>query len=91
MPIVTEDNAKIAKKLADGFKFSLYWNKYKMIPNEKEEPPYNGTSNTRKLALVLKELEDYLFLFMIIALIIMMLIQIAELKPILIMNIYFQG
>ena len=49
MPIVTEDNSKIAKKLADGFKFSLYWNKYKMIPNEKEEPPYNGTSNTRKL------------------------------------------
>ena len=63
-----------------------------MIPNEKEELLIIAqVTQENWLILVLKELEDYLFLFMIIALIIMMLIQIAELKPILIMNIYFQG
>ena len=27
----------------DGFKGSVYWNKYRMIPNNKKEPPNNGT------------------------------------------------
>ena len=27
----TEDNAKLSKLLSDGFKRSLYWNKYKVI------------------------------------------------------------
>ena len=34
VPIVTlktEDNAKLSKLLSDGFKRSLYWNKYKVI------------------------------------------------------------
>ena len=52
IPVVTllrEDNVKLAKQLNDGFKRSVYWNKYKMILNEKEELPNNGTSNIRKL------------------------------------------
>ena len=43
-----EDNTKLAKKLGDGFKCSVYWNKYKMIPNEKQELK-DGLSNIRKL------------------------------------------
>ena len=32
-----EDNLKVTKKLNDGFKRSVYWNEYKMIPNKKED------------------------------------------------------
>ena len=35
-PIVTlsaEDNAKLSKTLSEGFKKSVYWNKYKVIDN----------------------------------------------------------
>ena len=35
-PIVTlsaEDNAKLSKLLGEGFKRSIYWNKYKVIDN----------------------------------------------------------
>ena len=37
VPIVTlsaEDNAKLSKLLGEGFKRSIYWNKYKVIDNE---------------------------------------------------------
>ena len=37
LPIVTlsaEDNAKLSKLLGEGFKRSIYWNKYKVIDNE---------------------------------------------------------
>ena len=37
VPIVTlstEDNAKLSKLLSKGFKRSVYWNKYKVIPNK---------------------------------------------------------
>ena len=37
VPIVTlsvEDNAKLSKLLGEGFKRSVYWNKYKVIPNK---------------------------------------------------------
>ena len=37
VPVVTlsiEDNAKLTKLLSEGFKRSLYWNKYKVIPNK---------------------------------------------------------
>ena len=37
VPIVTlstEDNAKLSKLLSEGFKRSVYWNKYKVIPNK---------------------------------------------------------
>ena len=36
LPIVTlsaEDNAKLSKLLSEGFKRSIYWNKYKVIDN----------------------------------------------------------
>ena len=37
VPIVTlsaKDNVKLSKLLNDGFKRSIYWNKYKAIPNK---------------------------------------------------------
>ena len=37
VPVVTlsiEDNAKLTKLLNEGFKRSVYWNKYKVIPNK---------------------------------------------------------
>ena len=37
VPIVTlstEDNAKLSKLLSEGFKRSVYWNEYKIIPNK---------------------------------------------------------
>ena len=46
--LLIEDNLKVTKKLNDGFKRSVYWNKYKMIPNKKEDlliiAPNNKTS-----------------------------------------------
>ena len=30
----TEDNAKLVKQLIEGFKRSVYWNKYKVIDNK---------------------------------------------------------
>ena len=57
-----------------------------MIPNKKEELPHNGTSNTRKLldSSFQGVKKDYLFLLLII------LMQIVELKSILIESIFFQ-
>ena len=37
VPVVTllaKDNAKISKLFSEGFKTSVYWNKYKVIPNK---------------------------------------------------------
>ena len=37
IPIVTlktEDNTKLSKLLSEGFKRSIYWNEYKVIPNK---------------------------------------------------------
>ena len=37
VPIVTlstEDNAKLSKLLSEGFKRSVYWNNYKIIPGK---------------------------------------------------------
>ena len=47
--LLTEDIVKLRKQLSDGFKRSVYWNKYKMIANEKIDLPDNGTSNIKKL------------------------------------------
>ena len=41
----TEDNAKLSKLLTEGFKRSVYWNKYKIIPNKS----YDGNDNIREL------------------------------------------
>ena len=48
VPIVTlktEDNTKLSKLLSEGFKRSVYWNKYKVIPNK----IYNENDHIREL------------------------------------------
>ena len=48
VPVVTlsiEDNAKLTKLLSEGFKISVYWNKYKVIPNK----IYNRNNYIREL------------------------------------------
>ena len=48
VPIVTlsaEDNVKLSKLLGEGFKRSIYWNKYKVIPNK----TYDANGYIRKL------------------------------------------
>ena len=48
VPVVTlsiEDNAKLTKLLNEGFKRSVYWNKYKVIPNK----TYNQSDYIREL------------------------------------------
>ena len=48
VPVVTlstEDNAKLTKLLNEGFKRSVYWNKYKVIPNK----IYNQNNYIREL------------------------------------------
>ena len=48
VPVVTlktEDNTKLSKLLTEGFKRSVYWNEYKVIPEER----YNANDNIRKL------------------------------------------
>ena len=47
--LLAEDNLKLSKQLNDGFERSVYWNKYRMDPNKKEEPPNNVTSSIREL------------------------------------------
>ena len=41
----TKDNAKLSKLLTEGFKRSVYWNEYKVIPEQR----YNENDNIRKL------------------------------------------
>ena len=48
VPIVTlrtEDNTKLSKLLSDGFRRSIYWNEYKVIP----EKIYVANENIRIL------------------------------------------
>ena len=48
VPVVTlstEDNAKLSKLLTEGFNRSVYWNKYKIIPEER----YDAKGSKRKL------------------------------------------
>ena len=48
VPVVTlstEDNAKLSKLLTKGFKISVYWNKYKIIPNK----THDENDNIREL------------------------------------------
>ena len=62
VPIVTlssKDTTKLSKLLTEGFKRSVYWNEYKVIPEER----YNANDNIRNsLNLAGKELTDYFFL-----------------------------
>ena len=51
VPIVTlsaEDNAKLSKLLSKGFKRSVYWNKYKVIPNKIVETSANNEEKVHK-------------------------------------------
>ena len=41
----TEDNARLSKLLTKGFKRSVYWNEYKVIPEQR----YNAKDRIRKL------------------------------------------
>ena len=46
VPVITlsrEDRAKLSKLLTEGFKRSVYWNEYKVIP----EQIYNASNNIR--------------------------------------------
>ena len=48
VPIVTlkiEDNVKLSKLLSEGFKRSIYWSEYKVIPNK----TYDENDNIREL------------------------------------------
>ena len=48
VPVVTlktEDNTKLSKLLTEGFKRSVYWNEYKVIPEKR----YNANDNIRIL------------------------------------------
>ena len=48
--LLTEDNVKLTKQLNDGFKTSIYGNKYKIIFNkDRVNPPNNGTYYIREL------------------------------------------
>ena len=73
VPVVTletEDNVKLSKLLNEGFKRSVYWNKYKVILKD-----YADNNAIRDgLMLLFKELIDCLFLLMHV--VIMLLIKI---------------
>ena len=51
VPVVTllaEDNVKLSKLLSEGFKRSVYWNKYKVIPNKTVETSANNEEKAHK-------------------------------------------
>ena len=45
----TEDNVKLLKLLSKGFKRSVYWNKYKAIPNKNEVRTIDNPKYIREL------------------------------------------
>ena len=52
VPIVTlsiKDSAKLAKRLSEAFKRSVYWKKYKVIPNRNEVAANNNPKYINKL------------------------------------------
>ena len=63
--LLTGDNAKLAKQLSEGFKISVYWNKYKIISNI----PVNITASDDEEHI--RDTLDCLFWFMIIQKVIM--------------------
>ena len=84
VPVVTlsiEDNHKLSKLLSEGFKRSIYWNKYKVIPNR----PYNTNEGIRELLDSSYQRVKRLF-----ALAYTIQTIIAELRPILIEDIFYQ-
>ena len=63
LAISTKDNVNLTKQLSDGFKRSVYWNQYQIIPakviNKKELAYMNYLVHHFKV------LNNYLFLFML--------------------------
>ena len=52
VPVVTlskEDNIKLRKQLSEGFKRSVYWNKYKVIPDKNEVGTNDNPKYIREL------------------------------------------
>ena len=49
VPLSTEDSAKLAKQLSEGFKRPVYWNKYKVIPNKNEVGTNDNLNYIREL------------------------------------------
>ena len=47
--LLTEDNVKLSKLLSEGFKRSVYWNKYKAFPNKKKIGTYDNPKCIREL------------------------------------------
>ena len=45
VPLSTEDNAKLSKLLTEWFKRSVYWNEYKVIPEQR----YNADDKHKKI------------------------------------------
>ena len=89
VPIVTltaEDNPKLSKLLRQGFKISIYWNKYNVIDNRAVQIAANNEKNAEGHCLiqVIKESKDFLFFLIII--------QQVMIKFLLILskNIFFQ-
>ena len=81
VPIVTskiEDNAKLSKLLSEGFKRSIYWNKYKIIFKN-----YNNEYIRKDLMLVFRGLINCLFLLMKVVIMLIMKIHIVD--------IFFKG
>ena len=70
VPVVTlstEDNAKFAKQLSEGFKRPVYWSKYKVIDYKVVEIAANAEKYIKELLdQVIKELKDCLFFLMMI-------------------------
>ena len=83
VPVVTlktEDNTKLSKLLSEGFKRSVYWNKYKVIPNK----TYNRSNYIRELLDASYQRVKRLFVLAYDN------TDANELQPILIENIFFQ-
>ena len=94
VPIVllsSEDNVKLSKLLSKGFKRSVYWNEYKVIPNKKVEiAAINEEKYIRELldssyqGITDSSITNYLFLLIIILQVMIMFLLI------LIKSIFFQ-
>ena len=59
----TKDNINLTKKLSDGFKRSIYWNKYQTILAKGLN---QGTGIRKYLVHHFKVLKDYLFLLILL-------------------------
>ena len=47
--LLTEDRVKLSKQLSEGFKRSVYWNKYKTFPNKNEAGTNDNPKHIREL------------------------------------------